>query len=225
LIHLHQECFSATLVDDQGIVHLPELGASDQYGQIRTLDLFPGERIKGWISFAIEDGSFVAKLKYELDIWTGDIIEAKLGDTPSEPQWELYAPALTAPNLGDIHTLSGYSITAEALFDPALPSSFYNVVEGTRLVAVHILVRNVSGAESLSVNPLYCSLVDGFGFVYEAELGATDLGQIDTLDLATGEAAQGYVAFQIPADRNPLYIRYSTDFWGFDEPLLVGLSE
>jgi hypothetical protein len=68
-------------------------------------------------------------------------------------------------------------------------------------------------------------MIDNLGFVYDAELGSSDLGQIDVLDLSSGEAAKGYVTFEIPDCRSPLYIRYVTDFWGFEEPLVAGLNQ
>ena len=216
---------NSTLVDDQGLVHTSELAASDELAQITALDLYPGERIAGWVSFALEDGSVPARLKYELNMFTGDLIEASIAADMPEPALGPFSGSISAPRLGDVSTASGYSLTAEEVVDPSSPSSFFTPAEGTRLVSVKILLRNESATDALSVNPFYCFLVDDNGFVYSTELGASDLGQIDTVDLGLGEAARGYVTFQVPSDRAPLYVRFSTDFWGGDQPLLVGVQE
>jgi hypothetical protein len=215
----------ATLVDDQGLVHAAQLAATDEYPQLDTLGLYPGERIRGWVSFPVEDGSSPSRVKYELGMFSGEYLEASIDASAAEPQWQPVAPSLQAQHLGEVHTLSGYSLSALEVVDPAPASGFFTSTEGHHLVSVKVLLRNESAADPLSVNPLYCVLVDDYGFVHSAELGASDLGQIDTLDVATGEAAQGYVSFQLPDGRIPLYVRYSTDFWGMDEPLMAGLSE
>ena len=216
---------NATLVDDQGLVHTSELAASDEFGQIAALDLLPGERVAGWISFALEDGSVPARLKYELNMFTGDFVETSIGTTMAEPELAPFSGSVSAVHLGDVSTVSGYSLTAEELVDPSTPSIFFTPAEGFRLVSVRILLRNESATDALSVNPLYCFFVDDNGFVYSAELGASDLGQIDSVDLGLGEAARGYVTFQVPSGREPLYVRFSTDFWGGEQPLLVGLQD
>jgi hypothetical protein len=215
---------NATLIDSQGLAYMAELAASDTYDQIETLDLYPGERIHGWISFAVEDGSTPAKLKYELDMWTGEMLEVDLAEIGSPPEWEELSVALAIPKLGETHTVSDYSLTALEVVDPSEPGLLYTPVAGLRLISVEIQIKNETGSDPLSVNPLYAYLVDNHGFVYGAELGSSELGQIDVLDLAAGEAAKGYVTFEIPEDRMPFYLRYVTDFWGFEEPLTVGLQ-
>ena len=83
---------------------------------------------------------------------------------------------------------------------------FYTPKQGYKLVAVEIVLGNVSGSEALSVNPLYTYLVDSNGFVYDAELGGKD-DQINTIDLAIGEKAKGWVTFTIPENASPFSIK------------------
>lgn len=211
----------ANLIDNQGFVTMVELGSSDTHDQIETLDLYPGERIQGWISFKIEDGASPAKLKYELDMWTGETLEANLSELSPFPEWQKIS---LNPNLGGISIVSDYSLTAWSVVDPSPPGSLYTPEEGLRLISVDIIVKNWTGSDQLSVNPLYAYLVDDYGFVYAAELGSSELGQIDTLDLSAGEAATGYVTFEVPEGRAALYLRYVTDFWGSDDPLVVSLQ-
>ena len=214
---------NTTLIDNQGLAYMLDLGSSENHDQIDTLDLFPGERIRGWISFKIEDGSSPSKIKYELDMWTGEVVEADLTQTIAMPEWSLFTPVLQFPGLGETSSVAGYSLSALSVVDPSQPGILYTPEEGLRLISIEIMVRNESGAESLSVNPLYAYLVDNIGFIYAVELGSSDLGQIDTLDLAAGEAAKGYVTFEVPQGNSALYVRYVTDFWGDADPLVVGL--
>jgi hypothetical protein len=214
---------NATLVDSQGLLHSAELGAAEDQAQIATMDLYPGERIQGWITFAMEDGSTAAKVKYELDMFSGEHLEAEVG--AAVPAFELFSGQIASPHLGETGSAGGYTLMAEEVVDPAPTSSFFSPAAGSRLVSVSALVRNESGSEALSVNPLYFYLVDDYGFVYGAELGSSDLGQIDTMDVASGEAVKGYVSFQVPEGRVPLYLRFATDFWGEGEPLVAGLQE
>lgn len=214
---------NATLVDSQGLLHSAELGAAEDQAQIATMDLHPGERIQGWITFSVEDGSTPAKVKYELDMFSGQHLEADVG--AAVPTFELFSGEIVAPRLGDTGSAGGYTLMAEQVVDPAPTSSFFTPTAGYRLVSVNALVRNESGSDALSVNPLYFYLVDDYGFVYAAELGSSDLGQIDTLDVASGEAVKGYVSFQVPEGRVPLYLRFATDLWGEGEPLVAGLQE
>jgi len=122
--------------------------------------------------------------------------------------------------LGDAVNGAGFGLAAISVQDPATPGMFYQPQPGSRLVAVEVIVSN-AGSETVSVNPLYTSLVDVDGFVYEAELAARD-GQIDTLDLAPGERVRGWVAFTIPENAQPAGIRYAPLL--SDNILQVGLQ-
>jgi len=108
---------------------------------------------------------------------------------------------------------SGFGLFLLSGIFPARPGMLYTARNGYKLVAVEIVLGNVSVSEALSVNPLYAYLVDNNGFVYSAELGGRD-DQIDTVDLGTGEKAKGWVAFTIPEDGTPASIKYSTSALG-----------
>jgi hypothetical protein len=54
-------------------------------------------------------------------------------------------------------------------------------------------------------------------------LGGRD-GQIDALDLNTGEKAQGWVSFKIPENATPAYLKYQLQFFTGDY-METGLSE
>jgi hypothetical protein len=189
------------------------------------LDLYPDERVQGWIPFTLEDGAIPAKLKYELNVFNGETVEVDLSGTLEIVDWEPIQPSLDAPSLGDTNIVFGYSLAALSVVDPLSPGILYTPKDGVHLVSIEILVKNEDASDTLSSNPLYLIMIDNLGFVYDAELGSSDLGQIDVLDLSSGEAAKGYVTFEIPDCRSPLYIRYVTDFWGFEEPLVAGLNQ
>lgn len=214
-----------SLVDDQGLVHTIELGASDAHDQVATLDLYTGERVRGWVSFTIEDGTTPVNLKYDLGFLSDETILVNIPQEFSEPEWSLHGISLEHPNIGDISEVSGMSLTSLALVDPSPAGSLYSEEVGKHLVSIEILIRNESLPEPHTVNPLNAYLVDTLGFVYAVELGSSDLGQIDTVDISAGEGVKGFVTFEIPDGREPVYVHYQTDFWGDEPPLTVGLTE
>ena len=86
-------------------------------------------------------------------------------DTTVPPATELY--------LGDAVSDYGYALTAISVQDPATPGMFYTAVAGTKLIAVEVVISNLSG-DMLTVNPLFATLLDKDGFTYDAELAGVD---------------------------------------------------
>jgi hypothetical protein len=76
------------------------------------LDLYPDERVQGWIPFTLEDGAIPAKLKYELNVFNGETVEVDLSGTLEIVDWEPIQPSLDAPSLGDTNIVFGYSLAA-----------------------------------------------------------------------------------------------------------------
>jgi hypothetical protein len=209
---------SATLLDSGGFVYQPELGGTDD--QIATLDLNPGEQVRGWISFKIPENSTASSLKYLPEMFGNYYLKASLLPPPVGhiPIVLDLAPTIPSSNLGDVFEQFGYSLVATSVEDPARPGYFYTPRQGFKLVAVEITLGNVSGTEAFSVNPLYAYLVDSDGFVYDAELGGRD-NQIAVLDLNVGEKVNGWVSFTITETTTPLYIKY--EIGGFSSNYLI----
>jgi len=61
--------------------------------------------------------------------------------------------------------------------DPTTPGLFYEAETGKRLIAVEVVVGNVSG-EMVTTNPLDATLIDADGFKYMPELAGRD-GQLE----------------------------------------------
>jgi hypothetical protein len=205
---------NATLLDSEGFVYQAELGGRD--GQISTVHLSVGEKVRGWIAFEVPEGASPAALKYEVEFFGNKVLQVGLAAPPEGyvPDTAALAQLPTAPSsgLGDTVEQHGYSLSAESLEDPTTPGRFYTAMPGMKVVAVQIVVGNVSG-EQLSINPLNAILVDSHGYVYEAELGGRDDGQIDVADLDPGEKARGWVAFSIPEGETPTSVKYQVDFF------------
>ena len=202
---------SASLLDKEGFAYQPELGGRD--GQIATLDLGPGEKVVGWVSFKVPTEAKLASLKYKPNLFAGNamqigLVAAPSGHTASKPSAERTKPQLA--KLGDAVETNGVSLTAIKVDDPAKPGILYKQEEGKKLIAVEVVLGNVS-ADKLSANPLFFYLVDTDGFVYTAELGATDK-QIDTVELGKGEKVKGMVAFTIPADAKVESVKFALPF-------------
>lgn len=54
----------ATLVDDRGFSHEVELAALEEHDQLAVAELGPGEKVKGWVGFALEAGAKPAYVKF-----------------------------------------------------------------------------------------------------------------------------------------------------------------
>lgn len=215
---------NATLLDSEGFTYQPELAGRE--GQIVTADLTPGEKARGWIAFEMPEGATAASIKYAVETFGSKVLQASLtpppaGYVPSTESLSILPPPPEA-GLGDVFEQYGYSLSYTAVEDPTTPSVLYEAKQGYKLVAVEIVVGNVSG-ETLSVNPLDAILVDSTGFVYQSELAGRD-GQIATVDLNASEKAKGWVAFTIPQDATPASIKYVVEMFS-DKFLQVGLTE
>jgi hypothetical protein len=200
---------NASLLDKDGFVYQAELGGVDD--QIGTVDLNPGEQVRGWISFKVSENATAAQIKYLTETFGSNFLQTSLTPPPAGHTQIILSltPKIPSSKLGDVVEQFGDSLTANTVEDPATPGMLYSPKQDYKLVAVEITLGNVSGAESLSVNPLYTYLVDSNGFVYAAELGGRD-GQINTADLNVGEKAKGWVSFTIPKDATFGYIKYQT---------------
>lgn len=200
----------ATLLDTEGFTYTPELGGVDY--QMPLLDVSPGEKARGFMAFEVPENAVAGSIKYAIEMFGNKILQASLTPAPEghvaipEP---VSTPGDPLPKLGDVVENYGYSLSAVTVEDPATPGILYSSRQGYKLVAVEIILGNVSGSEALSINPLYAYLVDNNGFVYAAELGGRD-DQIDTAELAIGEKIQGWVSFMIPEDAVPASIKYAT---------------
>ena len=213
---------NTTLLDSEGFTYQADLGARD--GQISTLELGAGEKLRGWIAFQIPEAAQLASLKFATSLFGGEDLKVGLlpppaGYTPLTADIARRAPQLA--KLGDVVEVGGYSLSAVTVEDPAKPGLIYQPEKGTRLVAVEIVVGNVSGPE-LSVNPLYVVLVDSEGFLYEAELAGRD-GQIDTVKINSGEKVKGWVAFQVPENATLESIKFAPLF--SDLAIQTGLTQ
>jgi hypothetical protein len=215
---------NATLVDSEGFTYQTELAGRD--GQIVTVDLGPGEKARGWIAFEVPEGAIPASIKYAVETFGSRVLQASLTQPPEGyvPDTEALSAVPPEPEakLGDVFEQYGYSLSATAVEDPTTPGMLYEAQTGYKLVAVEMVVGNVSG-ETLSVNPLYVVLADSNGFVYQPELAGRD-GQIATVDLNAGEKAKGWVAFSIPEGATPASVKYVVEMFS-DKFLQAGLTQ
>jgi hypothetical protein len=139
--------------------------------------------------------------------------------SPTEPPQQQEAPKETF--LGDVVEQGGAYIQTLKIEDPAKPGMLYTESSGKKLVAVEVIIGNAS-ADSVSVNPLYASLLDSEGFAYELELAGVD-DQIDSLNLGKGEQVRGWLAFELPTEANPASLKYKEGLFS-DGTIQVGLS-
>jgi hypothetical protein len=213
----------ASLIDSDGFSYALELAGVDN--QLATTDLNQGEKVQGWVAFKIPENAKPASLKYETSILGGITLQTSLTPAPeghAQPT-EAAAKASQPPEtfLGDAVEFNGYALSGITVQDPAAPGMLYTAKADKKLIAVEVIISNVSG-DPLLINPLSLTLVDARGFTYQAELGGVD-NQLDTLNLAAGEKVRGWVAFETPKDAEAAGVKYAPDLFG--DSAKVGLAK
>jgi hypothetical protein len=215
--------YNVSLIDEQGAVHPPVLGARE--GQIATIDIDEGEKAQGWVPYQIPDGALPAGLQISREVFGAPFFVIGILPPPESHATVALSydrPTPSLPSLGEIVEGQGRSFTALRLEDPAEPTWVHPLKPGNRLIAVEVAVRN-GGADVLLVSPLYFVLVDTDGFVYPASVDARD-GQIETVDLNTGSEIRGWVAFDIPAGATPESIKFMPSLLP-EDTLQAGLAD
>jgi hypothetical protein len=201
---------NAISLDTEAYKYTSELFGIDN--ELATVDLSKGEQIQGWISFKVPENATLAKIMYSLGMFSDSVLQTSLTPPPAGHSPVNIAMTLNPPvsKLGDVVEQNGYSLTVMTVEDPTNPGMFYQARDGFRPIAIEIILANISGASSLSVNTLYTYLVDNKGYVYSPELmGRT--GDIATVDLNVSEKARGWVTFVIPNASIPAYVKYQTE--------------
>jgi len=188
--------------------------------RMASVSLYPGERVQGWVAYLIPEGAVPAKLVMKSSILNDNDLEVKLDRPPvdhvSAPIE--FVPRTETTKIGSSIQVMGYEMVVNNVEDPTTPGALFTPVDGYKLVAVDVTLRNISGSAKLDVNALNVSLVDTDGFMYACELLAKD-DSIGFAELAVGEQIQGWLAFLIHEDAAPAYIKYQID--GFSENYLV----
>jgi hypothetical protein len=199
----------ASIVDTDGFAYSLELAAVDD--QLITTAIDVGEKVRGWVAFEVPITAEPAILKYSTALFSSKSLQVGLGgeSVSSIKDIDTLGNPVDAPGMNHPVEDHGILLMATAVEDPAPAGLFYKPVDGWKLVAVEIVVGNQT-LDELSVNPLYASLVDTDGFVYNLELAGRD-GQLDTIKLAKGEKAKGWVAFVIPQSAQMHTVRYNAE--------------
>ena len=200
---------NTNLLDNEGFVYQADLNGIE--GQLGLIDLFPGEQARGWVSFILPENATAANVKYLKEYFGSDALQASLEAPPAGHQKISVplTPVIPDAKLGDVVEQYGYSLSATAVEDPAVPGTIYTPREGHKLVAVELVLGNVSATEGVNVNPYYATLVDSNGFVYPADFTGRD-GQLAVTKLNAGEKVKGWYSFTIPEDAVPAYLKYQT---------------
>lgn len=121
-------------------------------------------------------------------------------------QGQVSATATTTPGLGTSVEKGGYSFAVTAFNASPIAASWYEAEPGKRLVAVEVVIGNVSG-ETISSNSLCATLIDGDGFAY-VEGGDLDSGELQLVDLGPGERIKSWMSFVIPENATPVRMKY-----------------
>lgn len=181
--------------------------------RIRDTWLAPGERIKGWKLFGIDEESQPVALEHGNSLYpesqTYFLISLEpppSGHSPLSVDTSRKNPV--SSKLGEEAQEGGCSLKTLQVEDPAElnPSLPYTLPVGTRLVAVEIEVANQSDS-SLILNNI--SLVDPEGFLYAIEFNAHDAANTFAAQytINPGGMLQGWVAFAVPSGGQADHVR------------------
>ncbi|MGB0384162.1 MAG: DUF4352 domain-containing protein [Ardenticatenaceae bacterium] len=206
-----------TVIDSNGSLYDAKEGGGRD-GQLILKRLEMGDRVKGWVSFEIPENSIPVGVKYEFISVPRVTLQTGLFTADGQRTADPNVPLTKSGNiqrsvdgrLGDQIQRDGYFLSVTAVEDPTTPSRFYKPKAGTKLVAVELVVGNVSG-EVIKSSIFSTTLIDSNGFLYNSGTGGRD-GQLEMLDLTVGSRVKGWVSFEIPANATPDRIRY--DFRG-----------
>jgi len=213
--------YYAELVDADGFVYQPGILVLDSDIELDTVTLFKGEKAKGWIAFEIPLEAIPALVIYKPEFSSEVSLEASLLPAPAGHVADTTLLAATPEppevRLGETATAGGAALTVLTVEDPSAPGLLTSDIPGTRFVSVQVVFENQSAAE-LSVNSLYCYLVDDQGYVYAAEPFGRDDG-LEATDLAQGRKVQGWVTFRIPEESKPAAFKYELN--GFSGEFLT----
>jgi len=137
---------------------------------------------------------------------TSTVISTPIPDPTPDDLSVVEQATVPTTDLGDAVEQDGYTLSVVTFEDPTVPNTLYQAVEGQKLVAVEIVVGNVSG-EQFTTNPASATLVDGEGFLHPPKLGSRD-GQLALQALNPGEKIRGWIAFEIPSEAIVASIKY-----------------
>ena len=147
-------------------------------------------------------------------------IQAAVEATQAVRPTATFRPGPTnTPTPKSTDTPTDYSLSVGGVEDPATPDlGRYEPRVGTKLLAVEFVIGNISG-ETISVKARRGTLVDQEGFSYSPELHSRDDGEIDRIDLASGEKIRGWITFEVPDGTVAGYIKY--EFSGYPDITLT----
>lgn len=218
----------STLIDTEGFAYEAEIFGRDD--MVELVELNAGERVRGWLSFVIPEEATPDRVRYDFGTFTQLILETQLMTADGESiasddvpltMGEPVDRELTG-KLGELVEKEGYSLEAQAIEDPSSGGALFTPVAGFRLVAVEIVVGNVSG-DLITTNPLNATLVDTDRFVYTAEVFGRD-DAMDLTDLEAGLKTKGWVSFLIPENAEIESLKYQIS--GFPNIVIeTGLGE
>ena len=197
------------LIDKDGFLYESELAGADV--QIPVFPIDKGERVKGWVAFSIPNNAVPAGFRYTLSEYP-ETLELQVGLEPppaNSPAPTPIPPIALDPNLpklGGTVEGSGYTLTAIAVEDPAQPGRIYTPVAGTRLIAVEVVITNVSG-ETFSTSPMWGILIDSQGYLYPSDFFGRDEA-LASMELKQGEKLRGWISFTIPESVTPVAMKY-----------------
>jgi hypothetical protein len=115
--------------------------------------------------------------------------------------------------VGDTVTHNGVAVTLHAVEDPSPPGQTFKPAAGSRWVALDVTIKDVDTKEH-PYNPLYAKLKTADNREANTTIGGKEPG-MKSGTLAAGEAARGWLTFELPQDAQAASFEYAPiDFSG-----------
>jgi hypothetical protein len=122
-------------------------------------------------------------------------------------QGQVSATATPTPGLSTSVEKGGYYFAVTAFDASPAPGYSYEAEPGKRLVAVEVIIGNVSGT-TIRSDEDDATLIDNEGFAYVTDSGMLNSGELERVSLNPGEKVKGWLGFVIPESATPARVKY-----------------
>jgi hypothetical protein len=127
---------------------------------------------------------------------------------PTKPAGTATPAPLPLAAVGQRVASGGIALTVNGVRKtPELDKVFGQAKEGRVYLVADVTIENVE-RETAPYNPLYFKVKDADGFEYNPEILTSNQQSLKSGELARGDRARGFVAFQVPASAKGFVVSY-----------------
>lgn len=136
---------------------------------------------------------------------------------------ETPAPSAQLGSVGERIEAGGVALTVKEVKRLASVNDYSKAKDGNEFLAVEVLAEN-TGLERAPYNPMYFMVKDDQGYEYNTAMSAPE-PSLKSGDLARGESARGWVAFEVPKTASGWVLTEDLTLTAVDQKLRVSLGQ